>query len=236
MQIIKFAFALSSLVALLAHAAPISVLDGSDLNSFEARDEDVDLYRRVLIPVGPGIRHPGDAGGADFHPMPAGTYVETHNKVYSHREVNAAAQRLIHNALPLAPDYTSNRQRTGTRTYPKASSGFRPTEAAHDPAHGFDLAYHYPMKGTTGPAHRNPTTGRVSLRAGTDRIMAWRNHADTHYNIGVAYHDPTRPIPPTSNNHPFSQAVVKTGSPLKIQALKAKKAIERTFRKVRGQH
>lgn len=76
MQIIRFTFALSSLVALLAHAAPISVsifesltsyfinngdqvIDGSD--SFEARDGDVDLSRRArLIPVGPGVRHPED--------------------------------------------------------------------------------------------------------------------------------------------------------------------------------
>ena len=37
------------------------MLDGSD--SFEARDGDVDLWRRArtrLVPVGPGVRHPSD--------------------------------------------------------------------------------------------------------------------------------------------------------------------------------
>jgi len=232
MQIIKFTFVLSSLVALLAHAAPVSVLDGSD--PFEARDRDVDLLPRARlrhIPVGPGVRHPADAGGARFHPLPPNTYVETHDNVYSHKEVNAAAHRLIHQAIPQAHTYASNRQRAGARTYPKASSGFRPAEHAHDPAHGYDLAYHYPMKGMPGPAHHNPTTGRVSMKVGTDRIMAWRNHGDTHYNIGVSHHDPTRPIPSTSRNHPFSHAPVKSGGAFKVGALKAKKAIQRTFRK-----
>jgi len=235
MQIIRFTFALSSLVALLAQAAPISVLDGSD--SFEARDGDIDLWRRdPSISVGPGVRHPGDAAGADFHPLPPGTYVETHDKVYTHHEVNAAAGRLIHQALPVAPDYTSNRQRTGARTYPKASSGFRASESAHDPTHGFDQAYHYPMTGMPGAAHRNPTTGRVSMKVGTDRLVAWKNNADTHYNIGMSYHDPKRPIPATSKNHPFSMAPVKTGGPMKIQAVKAKKALQRTWRKATGKH
>jgi len=233
MQIIKFTFVLSGIVALLAQAAPISILDGSD--SFEARDGDVELLprarRQTLMPVGPGVRHPADAGGAQFHPLPPGTYVQTHNNVYSHKQVNDAAHRLIHQALPQAHTYTSNRQRTGARTYPKASSGFRPTEHAHDPAHGYALAYHYPMNGMPGPARRNPTTNRVSMKVGTDRVMAWRNHADTHYNIGVSHHDPTRPIPPTSNNHPFSHAPVKQGSVFKVGALKAKKAIQKTFRK-----
>jgi hypothetical protein len=235
MQIIRFAFAISSLVTLFTHAAPISVLDGSD--SLEARDGDTDLWRRSpSVPVGPGVRHPSDAAGANFHPMPPGTYVKTHDRVYSHHEVNAAATRLFHHALPAAPDYHSNRQRTGARTYPKASSGFRPTEHAHDPAHGFDQSYHYPMVGRPGPAHRNPTTGRVSMRVGTDRIVAWKNHADTHYNIGVSYHDPKRPVPATSNNHPFSHAQVKRGGPVKIQAAKAKKAVQRGWRKATGKH
>ena len=35
------------------------MLDGSD--SFEARDEDVELWERArLTPVGPGVRHPED--------------------------------------------------------------------------------------------------------------------------------------------------------------------------------
>ena len=134
-------------------------------------------------------------------------------------------------AILKAHTYTSNRQRTGARTYPKASSGFRPTEHAHDPAHGHELAYHYPMQGKPGPAHRNPTSGRPSIRAGTDRIMAWRNRADTHYNIGVSHHDPTRPIPPTSRNHPFSHAPPKKGNPIKVGALKAKSAIKGLFKK-----
>jgi len=235
MQIIRFTFALSSLVALLAHAAPISVLDGSD--SLEARDGDIDLWRRdPMFSVGPGVRHPGDAAGADFHPLPPGTYIETHNHVYTHDEVNAAAHRLIHEALPQAPNYNSNRERSGARTYPKASSGFRKSESAHDPAHGFDHAYHYPMSGLPGPAHRNPTTGRVSMKVGTDRIMAWRNRADTHYHIGMSYHDPKRPIPATSKNHPFSSASVKRGGRMKIKALKAKKALQRSWRKATGKH
>jgi len=235
MQIIWFTFALSGLLALLAQAAPISVFDGSD--SFEARDEDVELWGRArgrsnsLIPVGPGIRHPADAGGAHFIPQRSNSYVETHNRVYSHNQVNAAAHRLIHQALPQAPSYNSNRQRNSVRTYPKASSGFRPSEHAHDPAHGHNLAYHYPMNGMPGPARTNPTTGRPSMRVGTDRIMAWRNHADSHYNIGVSYHDPNRPIPATSHNHPFSHAPVKTGGPIKVGVLKAKKAFQKLLRK-----
>ena len=130
-----------------------------------------------------------------------------------------------------AHTYTSNGMRTWARTYPKASSGFRPTERAHDPAHGYELAYHYPMNGKPGPAHRNPTTNRVSMRAGTDRIMAWRNRADTHYHIGVSHHDPTRPIPPTSRNHPFSHAPPKRGNAIKVGALKAKSAIKGMFKK-----
>lgn len=110
------------------------------------------------------------AAGANFHPPPPDTYVETHNKVvlrpnpelgrietsittgthmtrsmplstvpytgitalkYSHKDVNDAANE------------GGNFKRlliTGVRTYPKASSGFRPTETAHDPAHGSDPA------------------------------------------------------------------------------------------------
>ena len=94
------------------------------------------------------------------------------------------------------------------------------------------------MAGRPGPAPHNPTTGRVSMRAGTDRLVAWKNHADTHYNIGVSYHDPKRPIPATSNNHPFSHAQVKSGGPggVKIQAAKATKAIQRTWRKATKKH
>ena len=130
-----------------------------------------------------------------------------------------------------AHTYTSNRQRTGARTYPKASSGFRPTEHAHDPAHGYDLAYHYPMKGKPGPARRNPTTGKVSMQVGTDRLMAWRNRGDSHYNIGVSHHDHTRPIPSTSRNHPFSHAPPKKGNVFKVGALKAKSAFKGLFKK-----
>ena len=51
------------------------------------------------------------------------------------------------------------------------------------------------MKGKPGPARRNPTTGKVSMQVGIDRVMAWRNRADSHYNdIGVSHHDHTRPI------------------------------------------
>ena len=143
---------------------------------------------------------------------------------YSH-EVNDAVHRLMNEDNFLkAHTYTSNRQRTGARTYPKASSGFRKTEHAHDPAHGYDLAYHYPMTGKPGPAPRNPRTGRVSMQVGTDRVMAWRNRADSHYNIGVSHHDHTRPKPETSNNHPFSHAAPKKGSVFKVGALKAKSA------------
>ena len=92
------------------------------------------------------------------------------------------------------------------------------------------------MAGRPGPAPHNPTTGRVSMRAGTDRLVAWKNHADTHYNIGVSYHDPKRPIPSTSNNHPFSHAQVKSGGPVKVQAVKAKKAVQRTWRKATNKH
>ena len=53
------------------------MVDGSD--DFEARDEDVELWRRVrfrgggdgLIPVGPGVRHPEDG---ELHNLSA--YIE----------------------------------------------------------------------------------------------------------------------------------------------------------------
>jgi len=87
------------------------------------------------------------------------------------------------------------------------------------------------MNGRPGPAPHNPTTGRVSMRVGTDRVMAWRNNADTHYNIGVSHHDPNRPIPATSHNHPFSQAPVKSGGPIKVGVLKAKKVFKNLLKK-----
>jgi hypothetical protein len=151
----------------------------------------------------------------------------------SHKIINDAANERRN--FEKAHDYTSNRQRTGARTYPKASSGFRPTEHAHDPAHGFDQAYHYPMIGIPGPAHRNPVSGHVSVKAGSERIVAWKNKADPHYNIGVSYHDPSRPIPnESSKNHPFTHARVKSVGPMKInlKAALAKKAIQRKWRKV----
>uniref|UniRef100_A0A8H7XUU1 Uncharacterized protein n=1 Tax=Psilocybe cubensis TaxID=181762 RepID=A0A8H7XUU1_PSICU len=162
-------------------------------------------------------------------------YVDEQAIQYSHTEVNAAAHRLVHDAIPNAPTYTSNRMRKGIRTYPKASSGFRPTEHAHDPAHGHDLAYHYPFHGRPGTPHQNPQ-GQNSMKVGSDRIMAWRNHGDSHFNIGVSYHDPKRPIPNNANarNHPFSHAPVKKGNATKVKALKAKKAVQRAWRKLKG--
>lgn len=153
---------------------------------------------------------------------------------YSAAEVNAAAHTFLHTTLGGADTKVSNRQKKSTRTYPKPTSGFRPSEAHRDPASGHDLAYHYPMKGMPGNAPVNAHTGRTSMKVGTDRLMAWRNRGDTHYNIGVSYHDPHQPIPPTSGNHPFSVAPVKTGSAAKIQLLKAKKAVQRSWRKATG--
>ena len=125
----------------------------------------------------------------------------------------------------------SNRDKNRERTYPKASSGFRKSESAADPAHKFDLAYHYPMKGRPGTPRQNPNTGAASMKVGTDRIMAWRNRADSHYNIGVSYHDPTKPIPPTSHNHPFSHAPPQKGNAIKVGALKTKSAFKGMFKK-----
>ena len=90
------------------------------------------------------------------------------------------------------------------------------------------------MNGMPGPARRNTVNGRVSMKVGTDRVVAWKNHPDTHYNVGVSYHDPSRPIPSTSNNHPFSYAPPKSGGPLKVKAVQAKKAIQKTWRKATG--
>lgn len=140
----------------------------------------------------------------------------------------------MQSVLPGADTKTSNRQKKNTRTYPKPTSGFRPSEAHRDPAAGHDLAYHYPMKGRPGNAPVNANTGRTSMKVGTDRLVAWRNRGDQHYNIGVSYHDPHQPIPLTSSNHPFSVAPVKAGSAVKVQLLKGKKAIQRTLRKVGG--
>jgi hypothetical protein len=160
------------------------------------------------------------AAGADFHPK------------YSHKNVKDAAYE--RGNFEKAPDYTLNNQRTasGAQTYPKASSGFCPAQHVHDPAHGFDLlvAYQYPMVGMPGNAHdhHNPTTNRVPIRAGPDRIVAWKNRADSHYNIGMSYHDASRRIPNSSSrNHPFSHAQVKSEGPLEInlKVMRAKKAI-----------
>ncbi|KJA16919.1 hypothetical protein HYPSUDRAFT_46826 [Hypholoma sublateritium FD-334 SS-4] len=241
MQTFSFFILIFALFSIACNAAPISPFKIS--SNYDARDSEVvDLSARTLRPVGPGGRHPEDDPGhasyspasGGFHPMPHGTYVETHNRVYSADEVNAHAQRFTHSILPGADTKTSNKQKKSTRTYPKPTSGFRPSEAHRDPAAGYDLAYHYPMKGAPGNAPVNAHTGKTSMKVGTDRLMAWRNRGDQHHNIAVSYHDPHQPIPLTSSNHPFSVAPVKTGSAAKIYLLKVKKAIQRTWRKVAG--
>ncbi|PPR06192.1 hypothetical protein CVT26_005491 [Gymnopilus dilepis] len=242
MRSILYVLISAALASLVSHALPLPGV--YEVNEYDARDSGdlVRLESRVFgsrpNPVGPGGRHPEDERTHAqhtrlFHPVPQGTYYETANHAYSHHDVNQHASQLM-NALDLATTRNTPRLRKSERTYPKPTSGFRPSEAHRDPASGHPIAYHYPMSATPGNAPHNPHTGRTSMRVGTDRLMAWRHPTDTHFHIGVSYHDPHLPIPPTSRNHPFSAAAPRNGGRFKVGVVKAKKAFGRLLDKVRG--
>lgn len=224
----------SAFVNLVCDALPLP--GAYDPYAYEVRDLDevVRLEARVRRrPVGPGGRYPEDAPGhpdstRDWHRVPQGTYYQTANHVYSAGDVNAHTGRFMQ-TLDHATTATSNRQRKSVRTYPKPTSGFRPSEHAHDPTHGHDIRYHYPMSGRPGNAPTNAHTGRTSMRVGTDRLLAWRNRGDRQFHVGVSYHDPHRPIPATSHNHPFSAAAPRRGGTFKVGFTKTKKAITKPF-------
>jgi len=244
MRSFLFLLTSSAIINLLCNALPLPGV--YEPYTYEARDLDdvVRLDARVHgMPVGPGGRYPEDEpthaqSTRLFNPMPQGTYVQTHNHVYSASDVNAQAGRFM-TSLDGAVTQNSNKRRKAVKTYPKPTSGFRPSESHRDPSHGYDLRYHYPMQGRPGNAPVNAHTGRTSLRVGTDRLLGYRNRHDTHFNLGVSYHDPHLPIPPTSHNHPFNVANPRRGSQFKVGFTKTKKAITKPFRaiykKIKGQ-
>jgi len=237
MRSFLFLLTSSAIINLLCNALPLPGVYELYTNEVRDLDDVVRLEARVNgIPVGPGGRYPEDdpthaQSTRLFHPMPADTYVETYNHVHTASDVNAKADHFM-TALDGAVTKTNNKGRKATKTYPKPTSGFRPSESARDPSHGFDLRYHYPMEGIPGNARVNPNTLRTSMKVGTDRLLAYRNRADTHFNLGVSYHDPHLPIPPTSGNHPFSAAQPRPGGQFKVALIKAKKAFIKPFRAV----
>ncbi|PPR03218.1 hypothetical protein CVT26_008066 [Gymnopilus dilepis] len=239
MRTILYILLSSTFVNLVCNALPLP--GAYDPYNYDARDFD-DLVRleartrgsrRRGNPVGPGARYPEDdpthpQSTRLYHPAAPGTYYQTANHAYSHHDVNRHTDQFM-TALDHAPTAHSNRQRKSVRTYPKPTSGFRPSESHRDPTHGYDIRYHYPMAATPGNAPTNAHTGRTSMRVGTDRLLAYRNRHDTHFNVGVSYHDPHQPIPATSHNHPFSHAPPKRGGQFKVGFTKAKKKLGSFF-------
>jgi hypothetical protein len=234
MRSFLFLLTSSAIINLLCNALPLPGI--YELYTNEARDLDdvVRLDARVNgMPVGPGGRYledePTHAQSTRlFNPIPHGTYLETASHLYSASDVNTHAHQFL-NSLNGAVTQTSNKQRKAVKTYPKPTSGFRSSESGRDPSHGYELRYHYPMPVQATPGNP-PVNPHTAMNVGPDRLVAYRNKTDTHFNIGVIYHDPHLPIPPTSQNHPFS--VARQRSQFQVAFTKAKKAFTKPFRAI----
>jgi hypothetical protein len=232
---------LAGLVLVVCNAAPVRwelpIEARESLGLFEVRDDGVyELFiREPMEPYPrPGMLHPKESNPpvTAFHPVPQNSYVKTPGKVYSSKDINKAATDMFSN-LPNADPYRS-KDKNRLKSYPKPSTGFRPTEAGNPaPNPETHVSYHVPIGGpkqyTIGP--------QGSAKVGADRLVAHRKVTDTAHTIGVSYHDPTKPIPAArpgglqSNNHPFSMAPELKGGPVKVAAEKFKKSVSNTFKK-----
>jgi len=194
MQIIRFTFALSSLVALLVHAAPTPtlVLDSSD--SFEAREGDIDtdLWQRTLVPVGPGVKHreredaSADAYAQALAPRARQHHAKAHAKDIAKDRAKEYGHDQVQNVYHHAPDQYKD--------HPEYHFQDRWQHQDHVQDHSQDKYQTY---------HLQP-------------------HAQPH----------ARAV--RSNLNP--EKAPKSGGFLKSKATKAKKAIQRIWRKLTGKH
>lgn len=169
-----------------------------------------------------------------FRPVPEHYYYATETGVYSGKQVNQAAGRLMNDVQSARPW----NKKHSPQGYPKPSTGFRNNDP-NNPAGPGDVAYHTPIKGNVGPG----------AKPGPDRLYAHRPPtAGSQYKIGVSYHDSSKQIPPPSSNgraatnHPFTAVkpwktpfatVNKVGAHAQRIGLKAKVKVQGATSKVK---
>ncbi|CAA7269140.1 unnamed protein product [Cyclocybe aegerita] len=173
-----------------------------------------------------GQQHQNEAVGlttTGFHPVPENAIYRTQNGVYTGKDVNKHAAAFVH-AIQNAPAYISRKKSQNSQSYPKFSTGFQNTDPENTAKHSTtSVSYHHPI---------HPNVLGVTLRTdaknrpGSDRIVGWRSIHDGNLNIGVSYHDTTKPVPITqgagrqSTNHPFT--LVHPEPAGKVKQFKAK--------------